>query len=157
MTDYPDSEHLGNQDFYRRLRARIVAWSESREGSSHRWTEILLLAPDLFYLLIRLSADPDVPVGEKAKLAVAVAYFVKPMDLLPELILGPVGFLDDIVLAAYALNSLINRTDPEIVTRHWTGSRDLLVTIQEILNKADRIMGSGLARKIRIHFLGRRK
>jgi uncharacterized membrane protein YkvA (DUF1232 family) len=136
-------------DFYQKLRKRIKQWSEMEEGRSSRWTEWLLLAPDLFHLLIRLIADPDVPLQEKVRLAGVTAYFISPFDLLPELILGPTGFLDDIVLTAYALNAMINRIDPAIVQRHWAGEGDILEVVQRILQAADRMIGSGLFKRLK--------
>ena len=70
-------------DFYQRLRISIRDWLATEEGSSNKWSEYLLLAPDFFHLLCKLSIDRDVPTKEKAKLAVAIAYFVSPLDLLP--------------------------------------------------------------------------
>ena len=135
-------------DFYQKLRHRIRQWSETEEGKSGRWAEWLLLAPDLFHLLVRLAADPDVPLQEKVRLAGVIAYFVSPFDLLPELILGPTGFLDDIVLTAYALNAMINRVDPAIVRKHWAGEMDVLEVIQRILQTADKMVGSGLFKRL---------
>jgi uncharacterized membrane protein YkvA (DUF1232 family) len=106
-------------------------------------------APDLFHLLLKLSLDRDVPAVEKAKLVGAIAYFVSPIDLLPELFLGPVGFLDEVVLAAYVLNSLINRTSPEVVKKHWAGDEDILELIQRIIRAADGMLGSGPVKKLR--------
>ena len=137
------------QDFYQKLRRKIKTWSEKEENQSYRWAKWLLLAPDLFHLLIRLVADPDVPLTEKVKLAAVVAYFISPLDLLPEMILGPTGFLDDIVLSAYALNSMVNRVDPVLVRKHWAGEGDVLITLQNIVNLADQMIGSGLFKKIR--------
>lgn len=145
-TSNPNSNH---DDFYRKLRKKIVKWAENQDNLDHKWADLVLIAPDLFHLLVRLSVDPDVPLREKGKLAAAIAYFVSPLDLMPELFLGPPGFLDDIVLSAYALNSIINNTSPEIVTRHWAGEKDVLILIQNILLQADAIIGSGLFKKLR--------
>ena len=41
------------------------------------------------------------------------------MDLVPEAIVGPIGYVDDIALAAYVLNSIVNNASPEVVQRHW--------------------------------------
>ena len=138
-----------HEDFYKQLRRRIMTWAESKEGESHRWAKILLTAPDFFHLLIRLVTDPEVPLSEKGKLAAAIAYFISPLDLMPELILGTAGFLDDIVLSAYVLNSLINSVDPAILKRHWAGDEDVLYLIRHVLDQADRIVGSGLFRKLK--------
>ena len=86
------------QDFYQKLRQRIKKWAESREAEEHPWSKYILWAPDLFYLVWKLASDPQVPRSERIKLLAVIAYFVSPLDLIPEGLLGPVGFLDDIVL-----------------------------------------------------------
>jgi uncharacterized membrane protein YkvA (DUF1232 family) len=136
-------------DFYQKLRQKIKEWAEKEENRSHRWAEWLLLAPDFFHLLVRLTADPEVPMKEKARLAAVVAYFISPLDLLPELILGPTGFLDDIVLTAYALNAIVNNTNATVVQKHWAGEEDVLEVIQKVLRLADRMLGSGLFRRLK--------
>jgi len=136
------------EDFYIRLRARIKNWMANKEGSTAEWSEFILLAPDMFHLMWKLSTDPDVPAPEKAKLALAITYFISPIDLIPEALLGPVGYLDDIALAAYVLDGLINKTSPEIVAKHWAGDENVLQVIQKILASADRMVGSGMWKKI---------
>jgi uncharacterized membrane protein YkvA (DUF1232 family) len=140
-----DEEHL---DFYRRLRGRVEEWAGGA-GQLHRHLDILLAAPDFFYLLLKLSGDPDVPKQEKVKLLAAIIYFVTPLDLFPEALFGPVGYLDDTALAAYVLSGLVNRTDPEVVRRHWAGSGDVLEVIQRVLDVANSMIGSGLWKRLR--------
>jgi len=137
------------EDFYQKLRIKIKKWLESDDGRQNKWAEYLMFAPDLFHLLCKLSLDPEVPTKEKAKLATAIAYFISPVDLFPEALTGPIGYVDDIALAAYVLNSIVNNTGEEIVTKHWAGNRDVLNVIQQILNVADQMLGSGLWRKIK--------
>ena len=140
---------IQNPDFYQDLRAKFKTWIQTKEGKDHKWSEYLLAAPDLFHLLCKLSIDKDVPVKEKAKLAGVIAYFVSPIDLVPEAIVGPIGYIDDISLAAYVLNQIVNKTDPEIIQRHWAGEGDVLELIQRILEKADEMIGSGLWAKLK--------
>ena len=135
-------------DFYQRLRARLSGWMQAK-GTKHKYAEYLLAAPDLFHLLCRLSVDKKVPVAEKAKVAAALAYFVSPLDLIPESVFGPVGYADDIALAAYVLNSIVNNTSPEVVRSHWAGDGDVLEVIQRILEVADDMVGSGLWKTLR--------
>ena len=137
------------RDFYQQLREQIREWLKSDEGRANRWAEYLLSAPDLFHLMWKLSADPDVPAKEKAKLAGALAYFISPIDLIPEGLLGPVGYVDDIALAAYVLNGVVNRTGPEVLARHWAGDEDVLVAIRRILAVADEMVGAGVWRKLK--------
>ena len=134
-----DEKH---EDFYRRLRARMRSWLAGK-GRGHKWADILMAAPDLFHLLVRLSVDPDVPRSERAKLWGAIAFFISPVDLIPELVLGPVGFIDDAALAAYVLHSLLQHTDAEVLRRHWAGDGDVLEVIQRVMHVARQVPGLG--------------
>ncbi|MCB2208433.1 MAG: DUF1232 domain-containing protein [Bacteroidetes bacterium] len=136
-------------DFYEKLRTRIVNWLETETGKKNKWAEYLLLAPDFFYLLIKLATDKEVPSHEKAKLILAIAYFISPLDILPEAFLGPLGYLDDLALSAFVLNGIINQVSPEIVQKYWAGDGDVLLQIKGVLAKADEMIGSGLWKKIK--------
>ena len=135
--------------FYTVLRKRVMAWAETRTGSNNPWMRYVLLAPDFFHLVTCLLVDPDVPAKHKAALGGVVAYFILPIDLLPEALLGPVGYLDDVALAAYAVNQLVNDVDPEVVARNWAGDGDALQLASELVQKADEYIGSGLFNKLR--------
>ena len=135
-------------DFYQQMRDSIRIWLKGK-GGNFQFAEYLLAAPDLFHLLCKLAIDKDVPAAEKAKLAGAIVYFISPLDLLPEALAGPLGYIDDVAMAAFVLNRLINKTSPEIVTRHWAGDKDILDLIQQILQVADEMIGSGLWAKLR--------
>lgn len=137
------------KDFYQDLRVKMRKWLKTKEGMNSKWGEYLMFAPDLFHLLCKLSIDKDVPMKEKAKLAGAIAYFVSPIDLLPEALIGPLGFADDISLAAYVLNSIMRKTDPEIVKKHWAGEEDILEVVKKILKVADEMVGQGLWKKLK--------
>jgi len=136
-------------DFYEKLRKRIVNWLDTETGKKSKWADYILLVPDFFYLLLKLATDEEVPKNEKAKLILAIAYFISPIDLLPEAILGPLGFLDDLALSAYVLNGLLNKIDQEIVNKYWKGDGELLLLIKGIMAKADEMIGSGLWEKIK--------
>jgi len=140
------------QDFYQNLRSKMKAWIESKEGKNHKWAEYLMFAPDLFHLLCRLSLDKDVPVKEKAKLVGAIAYFLSPIDLIPEAVTGPVGYVDDIAIASYVINSIVTNSDAEVVKKHWAGEKDVLEVIQAILKSADKMVGNRLWKKLKGRF-----
>lgn len=145
----PEDENRRNEDFYKNLRKRIRGYCQSKMGRQNKWIEFLLFAPDLFHVLVRLTVDSRVPAAEKAKLVAAIAYFVSPLDLMPEGLLGPAGYADDVVIAALVLNGIINRTSPEVVRQNWAGDDDVLVVIQNILKVADNMIGSGLWRRVK--------
>jgi uncharacterized membrane protein YkvA (DUF1232 family) len=143
-------------DFYQTLRRRMSAWLR-RDGKGHKWAEYLMLAPDFFHLLCKLTVDPDVPVKEKAKLAAAIAYFVSPLDLIPEAIVGPGGYVDDVAFAAYVLRSIMRSAGPEVVRRHWAGDGDVIQQVERVLRVAETMVGAGLWQRLkRLAGAGRR-
>jgi len=114
---------------YDRLRAQVVRKAPGR-GSGLR--DLLLLLPDLTVLLFRLLRDERVPVGSKAIAFAAVAYLMSPLDLLPEVVLGPIGLLDDLLVVGGALSRMINHVHPDVVRSHWSGQGDALEAIQRV-------------------------
>ena len=140
------------KDFYLQLRDKISEWFEKNAEQKPEYANYILLVPDFFYLLIRLTLDNRIPAVDKAKFAGVIAYFFSPIDFLPEALLGPVGYLDDLMLACYVINLYINQQDEagkEVVKELWPGEEDVLITIQSILQKADEWIGSGLWNKIK--------
>ena len=126
-----------------------MLWLGAKKGRGERWGQYLLLAPDLLHLLCGLVGDRDVAVGDKIRLGAVIIYFLSPVDILPEIFLGPIGYLDDIAFAAFVLNGMFNRTDPVVVRRHWAGEGDVLDVVRKILAAVDKAIGSGLWKKIK--------
>ena len=140
------------QDFYQRLRPRIDLWLQTKAGRSHRFAEYVLLAPDLFHLLIKLSIDPRVPRRDRLLLIGTAGYFITALDLIPELFLGPGGFVDDISLAAYTIHSVVRGAGEETVREHWAGEGDVLEVLERILRTATDLVGTGVWGRLRAAF-----
>ena len=138
-----------NADFYQKLRTKIHKWADSKEGRKSKWIEYLLLAPDLFHLLTKLVIDKSVSIETKSKIAAVIVYFISPIDLIPEALIGPGGYIDDIVLAAYIINIAINQTSAEIVNKHWAGEGNILSVIQNITKDASNMIGKGILSKLK--------
>ena len=140
------------KDYYLQLRDKISEWFGKNAEKKPEYANYILLVPDFFYLLVRLTLDNRIPAIDKAKFAGVIAYFFSPIDFLPEALLGPVGYLDDLVLACYVLNLYINKQDEAgkaVVKELWPGDQDVLDTIQSVMQKADGWIGSGLLNKIK--------
>jgi uncharacterized membrane protein YkvA (DUF1232 family) len=84
--------------------------------------------PDCARLFKRLAGDPRVPRRHKLALAVAAAYLVMPLDLVPDFI-PVVGQLDDAILVAVVLRSLVRAAGPDVVTANWPGPRASLSVV----------------------------
>ncbi len=146
-SERPESERSG---FYSYLRARVQKIAKDVGGKfGEDLGRYALLLPDLFVLITRCAFDKRVPVDFKKRIGLVVLYLVSPIDLFPEAVFGPVAFADDIVLAAYSLDLLVNRIDPQIIRDNWPGEGDVLDTVREIAAKADRLLGRGLWQKVK--------
>jgi len=113
---------------YDRLRARVIAPGTGRSGLR----DLLLLLPDLTVLLLRLLRDPRVPATAKLIGAAGIAYILSPLDLLPEVVLGPLGLIDDLIVVSGALSRMLNHVHPDVVRAHWSGKGDALEVVQRV-------------------------
>jgi uncharacterized membrane protein YkvA (DUF1232 family) len=76
--------------------------------------------PDCLVLFRRLLADERVPRRRKLLLVAMLAYLAMPFDLVPDFI--PVaGQLDDVILAAVVLRSVLRSGGPGLLREHWPG------------------------------------
>lgn len=123
---------------YDRLRARAVT---PRPGKASGVGDLLLLLPDLTVLLLRLLRDDRVGLGAKGIALLGVGYILSPLDLLPELLLGPIGLVDDVLVVAATLSRLVNHVHPDVVRSHWSGKGDALEAIQRVMAWAEAQLG----------------
>lgn len=150
----------GLLSFYDRLRERIVtAVEKKRDRRGGKLTEgavrALLLVPDVFILLVRLALDKNVPSGTRAMIGGALAYFLLPVDLLPEMLLGGVGFMDDLVLATAVLAQAFGGDLEPYARKHWSGAEDLRVVLRDITETAQSLLGQNLYDRLK-GLMGRR-
>lgn len=117
--------------------ALVVLWLAmflllARQGVERvRLVEGLRLLPDLVVLMRRLAGDSSLPRGVRVRLVLLLAYLVSPIDLVPDFI--PVlGHLDDAVVAAFALRSVIRRAGVPALRRHWPGTPEGLASVERL-------------------------
>ncbi len=140
----------GLLSFYDRLRARML---EAADRQSHKLgkpvVEALLLAPDVFILLVRLMLDKDVPPAARSLIGGALAYFVLPVDLFPEAVIGAPGFLDDLVLAAAVLSQALGGELEPYARKHWNGDQELRQVLKDVSDSAHHLLGRDLYQRLR--------
>lgn len=136
--------------FYDQLRGRMLKTLERRGGKlSESGAKALLLVPDVFVLLVRLALDKEVPGSVRALIGGALAYFILPVDLLPEAILGGAGYLEDLVLAVAVLSQAFGGELEPFARKHWSGPEDLRVVLRDVTATAEALLGSSLYQKVR--------
>jgi uncharacterized membrane protein YkvA (DUF1232 family) len=109
--------------------------------------EYALFAPRLVRLVARLMRDARVPPRQKAILVVLGAYLASPIDVIPDFIPG-IGAIDDLVLAAFALDQILNRVPEEVVREHWDGEEDVLQIVREVLAISSAVVPGWLRKRL---------
>lgn len=149
-TDQPPLPAHGLFEFYDRLREKVLRAVEEKGGSfGERVAEALLLVPDIFILLVRLALDPEVPGGARALIAGALAYFILPVDLVPEAILGPAGYIEDLILAAAVLSQAFSGELEKYAVKHWSGPHELSHVLERLTQSAEELLDASAHGKLR--------
>jgi uncharacterized membrane protein YkvA (DUF1232 family) len=89
--------------------------------------------PDCIVLCSRLLRDPRVPRRKKLLLVAVAGYLALPFDLVPDFI--PVaGQLDDVIVVALVLRSLLRGGGEQVVRAHWPGPDRTLALVLRLAN-----------------------
>jgi uncharacterized membrane protein YkvA (DUF1232 family) len=136
----PERPIAAHGDFYREIRQKIQRFVTSRMP---QWTEPLLpwvlAVPDFFVMLVRLARDPRVPTRSKILLGVTIAYFLSPLDVIPDL-LGGLGLIDDMALALFAIEELQENVPAQVIEEAWPGDGKVLDLAAEGVQVVKRIL-----------------
>jgi hypothetical protein len=87
--------------------------------------------PDCIVLFKRLLQDDRVPRRRKRLVVATLAYLALPFDLIPDFI--PVaGQLDDAIIVALVLRSVLRSGGPSLLEEHWPGPAGSLRVIERL-------------------------
>lgn len=153
--DESDGDDTGHEkreerfhDFYWKLRRRIDrrVRKRSRKSGSDRKGERaikgLLFLPDLFYLMVKLLFDREVPASNKGALLGGILYIMSPLDILPDFI--PVaGWADDLVIAVLALNKYLDLDNPVIrrkAEEYWLNDKAFFSSFMHLVNVSEEML-----------------
>jgi Uncharacterized conserved protein len=92
------------------------------------------LIPDCVVLIGRLLRDPRVPRRRKLLLALAAGYLALPFDLVPDFI-PVVGQLDDAIVVALVLRSLLRGGNQQLLREHWPGPESSLELLLRLIGR----------------------
>ncbi|WP_159429495.1 YkvA family protein [Marinitoga hydrogenitolerans] len=62
-----------------------------------------------------------------------LSYIILPLDIIPEALLGPIGYIDDLYIGLYFLNIILNELPKEKIYAYWKGDIKTLNNISEII------------------------
>jgi uncharacterized membrane protein YkvA (DUF1232 family) len=150
--ELPGASEAGSKrllSFYDRVRSRISGYLERRGGRvGAKTASALLLVPDVLLLLVRLSLDRTVPRSSRALIGGGLAYFLLPADLAPEIVLGPVGFLGDLLIASTGIAHALGPDLESYADRYWSGSRGLRDVLADVTRNGEKLLGVDLATRV---------
>jgi uncharacterized membrane protein YkvA (DUF1232 family) len=137
-------------DKYTEKRDRLV---ENVPDKYQKVFEYALMIPDIITLMYRLFKDKRVKLDIKIRVAAILAYLASPIDIMPDFI-PMVGKVDDVAIAFFGLNSIINDIPEEIILQNWQGKDNIIVTAREAVNYISVAVGSENVSKL-LHALGK--
>jgi uncharacterized membrane protein YkvA (DUF1232 family) len=131
---------------YDRVRGHV---SEAGVSGSSNLRDLLLLLPDLTVLLGRLMRDARVPRSAKFVAMLGIGYVLSPLDILPGLIFGPIGLVDDLLIVTATLSRILNDVHPDVVRSHWSGKGDVLDAVQRVTQWSEQLFTGRLKSALR--------
>lgn len=76
-------------------------------------------------LVLSLMRDSEVPAYLKLIPVAVAAYLISPVDLLPEIVAGPLGMTDDAFAVLMGLDLFIKLIPKHVISR-YTGDEDIV-------------------------------
>ncbi|MCF7804964.1 MAG: DUF1232 domain-containing protein [Candidatus Marinimicrobia bacterium] len=137
--------------YYEKFDNSVKQWDENVEKYREKYSLLKVLpiktairivkaGPVTLHLLISLLNHEQVSKKTKRRVSATIAYFILPFDVIPEAIVGPVGYVDDIVVALTLIDSLLNGDNEEekqIITELWRGTSEELTALRGIIKGID--------------------
>jgi uncharacterized membrane protein YkvA (DUF1232 family) len=111
----------------------VLLWRSKPDAG--RLHEAIRLLPDVVRLLARLARDRSLPLGVRVRLWSLLAYLAMPFDLIPDFI-PVIGYADDAIIVAATLRSVLRRTRPEVLARHWPGTPEGLAAVSRLVGRS---------------------
>lgn len=100
-----------------------------------------LIIPDVAILLGRLVKDKNVKPRVKAVILIILGYLASPIDLIPDCI-PVIGEIDDIAVAFFGLNYIMNNVSEDIIKENWAGKDDIIAIMKNIVKIISNVVGS---------------
>lgn len=135
---------LTNSNKYVKLRENFI---KKLPGKFSKLAEYVMFMPDIVILFWRLFKDKRVSPKIKIVLVNAILYIISPVDLIPGFI-PIIGQMDDVAVAFFALNYIIDKVPKEIILENWQGKNDVIIMTQEVIKYITEIVGMGNISKI---------
>ena len=116
------------KDFY----CTLIENLENYEGE---YASFIDCGPSLFKLLCDVL-DEDIDKSSRLEVHAAISYFVVPMDVIPEQVYGPYGYIDDIFISVYVLKRLAEKYSFDFLQEVWDRDSNVEEVIEDCYEKS---------------------
>ena len=127
--DYEEDEEFTKiEDCYTVGRGKI---KEKMPLNVQKYSDYILIIPDIVALIYRLLKDKRVPVKIKIIISSVICYIAVPSDLIPDKI-PFVGKIDDIAVVFFALNKIIQDVPAKVILENWEGKNNIVSVLKTL-------------------------
>lgn len=113
---------------------------ENLESYQGEYASFIDYGPKLFKLLTDVLEKEEVNSEYRLEISAAIAYYVVPMDVIPEQIYGPYGYIDDIFITVYVIKKLADEFGYEFLEEVWGEEQNLESVTEECYTKSKEVL-----------------
>lgn len=113
---------------------------ENLESFNGEYASFIDHGPKLFKLLADFLGYEHLKSQLKLKISAAIAYYVVPMDVIPETVHGAYGYIDDIFITAYVIRILADVYGYEFLSEYWEGEEDLEEVVELCYERSKEVL-----------------
>lgn len=110
--------------------AAFIIWL-LRAGRREDARALARFIPDCVVLFRRLIGDDRVPLRSRLLLGALIGYLAMPIDLVPDF-LPVIGQLDDVLIVAAGLRTVLRGSGPALLQEHWPGPVESLNVLMRL-------------------------
>lgn len=114
--------------------------SENLDSYNGEYASFIDHGPELFKLLTELLNEEEISQEFRLDISAAIAYYVVPMDVIPEQIYGPYGYIDDIYTTVYVIKKIAEEYNYDLIKEYWEGEGDIKLVVEECYEKSMEVL-----------------
>lgn len=114
--------------------------SENLASYEGEYASFIDHGPSLYKLLTDVLNEENISPDMRLKISAAIAYYVIPMDIIPEKIYGPYGYIDDIFVSAHVIKKISDNLGYKFLEKYWIGTGKLETVVDECYNRSIEVL-----------------
>lgn len=112
-----------------------------------RFSDYILIIPDVTALLIRLLKDNRVSIKTKLIISAAISYIAFPIDIIPDKI-PFIGKIDDIGVIFFTIEKIIDDVPCNVIVENWQGKNNIIFMLKTVIEYVTNFTGAKNVEKI---------